>query len=573
LTSATSTTDGNGQAIITVKDTTAETATVTAKVGSNTADGGQTAGTAFSLYPVVSGITQGVNNSPADSITANTLMVQIEDMAGNVLTNQAVTLSLSGTTLGTGPATLKHGATVLTAADSLTTTTDGSGQLLLEATDITAESIAVSAAVNNGSPAQTQSSVFSLYPILDNLVIGTNNQPADNRSLNAVVATLVDLKGNRLLNTEATITFSADKSTAKFMQMSPLTAVTDGNGNLSIELYDNIVESVQVTAGFVSGSRAVDVYFAPAITITTFNGGKTDGSQNGSVTALVTNPTTGNPLSGMPVTLSVVSGTASLATTSAATDGSGQVVSLVSSSTQGPVTLQAATSGNKSAQRASGFLAPSFSGMTPPDSPMFALNSGFPTTGFVGAYFTMTLPSPFPTNATWTASNPSLLSIEQTTGVVSMIAEPGSGSLGTVTVSYPGVSVTSPAFTPNKWFKKTVVNQSGNYITDAPAKCAAMGNGYRQINVSDVTNADIPTCNPGSVTYPKGTFPGTLGYLAGEFGGIVSVSADSGPSTSECTAKRGTLVWPYGATGKSNTGLVTWSAIQTTNKYLCVRAN
>ncbi|MFS6817814.1 Ig-like domain-containing protein, partial [Citrobacter meridianamericanus] len=49
LTSATSTTDGNGQAIITVKDTTAETATVTAKVGSNTADGGQTAGTAFSL--------------------------------------------------------------------------------------------------------------------------------------------------------------------------------------------------------------------------------------------------------------------------------------------------------------------------------------------------------------------------------------------------------------------------------------------------------------------------------------------------------------------------------------------
>ncbi|MEB2725499.1 Ig-like domain-containing protein, partial [Citrobacter braakii] len=573
LSSATSSTDVNGQAIITVKDTTAETATVTAKVGSNAADAGQSTDTVFSLYPVVSGITQGVDGSPADNVTVNTLTVQIEDMAGNALANQAVTLSLSGTNLGTGPATLKHGATVLTAADSLTATTDGSGQLLLEATDITAESITVSAAVNNGSPGQTQSSAFGLYPILASLNIGDNNKPADNASWNSVIANVTDMKGNILKNTEVTLTFSADKGTVTFAESSPWTAVTDINGNLGPRLRDNTVESVQVTAGFVSGSKMAEVYFAPAITISTFNGGKTDGSQNGSVTALVTNPTTGNPLSGMPVTLSVVSGTASLATPSAVTDGSGQVVSLVNSSTQGPVTLQAATSGNKLAQRASGFLAPTFSGMTPPDSPMFALNSGFPTTGFVGAYFTMTLPSPFPTNATWTASNPSLLSIAQTTGVVSMIGEPGSGSLGTVTVSYPGVSVTSPAFTPNKWFKKTSVNQSGNYITDAPAQCAAMGNGYRQINVSDVTNAGIPSCNPGSLTRPRGAFPGTLGYLAGEFGGVVSFAADQGPSAQRCGNGNATLVWPYGSTGKSIAGQVSWSGIQTTSKYLCVRSN
>ncbi|HGY4723621.1 TPA: Ig-like domain-containing protein, partial [Citrobacter amalonaticus] len=83
LSSATSTTDGNGQAIITVKDTTAETATVTAKVGSNAADAGQSTDTAFSLYPVVSGITQGVDGSPADNVTVNTLTVQIADLAGN----------------------------------------------------------------------------------------------------------------------------------------------------------------------------------------------------------------------------------------------------------------------------------------------------------------------------------------------------------------------------------------------------------------------------------------------------------------------------------------------------------
>ncbi|STB67906.1 intimin [Citrobacter freundii] len=98
LNSATSTTDSNGQAVITVKDMTAETATITAKAGSNAADGGQTADTVFSLYPVVSGITQGVNNSPADNATQNTLTVQIADLAGNALKNQNVTLSLAGRT-------------------------------------------------------------------------------------------------------------------------------------------------------------------------------------------------------------------------------------------------------------------------------------------------------------------------------------------------------------------------------------------------------------------------------------------------------------------------------------------
>ncbi|STB67910.1 intimin-like protein [Citrobacter freundii] len=581
LSGATSTTNGSGQATVTVKDTTAETATLTAKVGTNAADTGKTVDTTFGLYPVVSGITQGVNNSPADSVTTNTLMVQVSDLAGNAIKNQGVTLNLAGTSLGTGPATLKYQTTVLTSASTAqAVTTDANGQVLLTATDITAETITVSMAVNNGSVAQTQTSTFALYPVVSSLTVGTNNVPADSTSLNTLVATITDKKGTSLASQSITLTLTADKGTATFTNTSPWTTTTNGSGQVTLSLKDNTVESVSVTAkaGTEPTGMVNSVYFTPNIAITVFNGGKTDGSQNGLMTAKVTNPTSGAPLSGMPVTLSVTSGAASIATTSGSSDGNGLFTSVVSSSTQGAVTIRAATSGGKTATANSGFLAPAFTGMTPPSSPTFGISSGFPNTGFVGAYFVLNLPTPFPTGSTWVASNPAVLSPNAADGTITMSGEP-SGSMGTITVSYPGVSITSPVIYPNKWFKKTTVNQSGNYITDAPVQCAAMGSGYRQINVSDVTNAGIPSCNPGSVTSPSGSFPGTQGYLAGEFGGVSSTAADIGPSAQKCGNGANTLVWPYGSTGvitngaAGRAGSVSWSNIQTSSKYLCVRAN
>lgn len=264
LNSATSVTDGNGQAVMTVKDTTAETATVSAKVGINTGDSGQSVDTAFSVYPVVSGITNGVNNSPADSITANKLLVQVSDLAGNALANQAVSLSLSGSNLGDGPATLKHNMTVLTAADSLTATTDGNGQLLLEATDVTHESITVSASVNNGSTVQTQTSTFSLYPVLGKLELGINNALADNVALNRYVATVTDKKGNVLPDTPVTVTFSLDSTTATADGIeSPWTGPTDGNGMISIPVKNSVPETVTMTA-HIQGNR-IDVKTAEAL--------------------------------------------------------------------------------------------------------------------------------------------------------------------------------------------------------------------------------------------------------------------------------------------------------------------
>ena len=107
LSSTTGTTNGSGVAIVTVKDKRSETATIMARVGTNAADSGKTATATFGLYPVVSGITQEVNNSSADGVTQSSLIVQVSDLAGNALVNHAVQLNLSGTDLMTGPATLK----------------------------------------------------------------------------------------------------------------------------------------------------------------------------------------------------------------------------------------------------------------------------------------------------------------------------------------------------------------------------------------------------------------------------------------------------------------------------------
>ncbi|MCO5784705.1 Ig-like domain-containing protein, partial [Citrobacter meridianamericanus] len=146
LSAASGITDATGKTpLITLKDTTAEMVTVTAKVHTTAADTGKTATADFALYPVVSAVTPVINNSPADNTTLNTLTVQVQDLAGNTLANQAVTLNFTGTDLKTGPATLKTGVTALSSADTaVAVTTDASGRVALTATDIRADTITVS---------------------------------------------------------------------------------------------------------------------------------------------------------------------------------------------------------------------------------------------------------------------------------------------------------------------------------------------------------------------------------------------------------------------------------------------
>ncbi|MCO5784627.1 beta strand repeat-containing protein, partial [Citrobacter meridianamericanus] len=261
LSVASGTTDATGKTpLITLKDTTAETVTVTAKVNTTAADTGKTATADFALYPVVSAVTPVINNSPADNTTLNTLTVQVQDLAGNALANQAVTLNFTGTDLKTGPATLKTGVTALSSADTaVAVTTDASGRVALTATDITAEAITVSVkTATSTQAAQTATSTFSIYPIVSSLTVGTNNVPANNTTLNTLTATVKDLKGNTLVNTPVKLTFSADKGTASFANASPWSTTTNAGGQVTLNLKDSsaVAETVNVTA-YAQGS-AID---------------------------------------------------------------------------------------------------------------------------------------------------------------------------------------------------------------------------------------------------------------------------------------------------------------------------
>lgn len=263
LSAVTSTTNASGVTTITVTDKMAETASVTANVSTNSADTGLTAAATFTLYPVVSGITPGVTNSPADGATQNTLIIQVSDLAGNALTNTATTLNFAGTDLKTGPATLKYGVTGITAASTaLPVTTDGSGQVLLTATNVTAESISVSVQVSlSTQEAKTASSTFVLYPLLGGLSVGTNSVPADNTATNSVIATFTNKKGAPLpAGTVVTFTFSLDKGTARVTNAtSPSwTGAIGAGGQVTFLLADSSANAETVTLkGYVQGS-AVD---------------------------------------------------------------------------------------------------------------------------------------------------------------------------------------------------------------------------------------------------------------------------------------------------------------------------
>ncbi|EEF4509068.1 hypothetical protein FWL67_19200 [Salmonella enterica] len=263
LSAITSTTNGSGVAIITVTDKTAETATITAKVSTNAADSGKTADVTFGLYPVVSSIAQGVNNSPADGATQNTLIIQVSDLAGNALANTATTLNFAGTDLKTGPATLKYGATGITAASTAqAVTTDANGQVTLTATNVTAESITVSAKTSTSTQAaMTQTSTFAVYPLLGSLVVGTNNVPADNTATNTVTATFTDKKGTPLATgTLVTFTFSLDKGTARVTNAtSPSwTGAVGAGGQVTFLLADSSATSETVTMTAYAQGSAID---------------------------------------------------------------------------------------------------------------------------------------------------------------------------------------------------------------------------------------------------------------------------------------------------------------------------
>lgn len=422
LSSATATTNASGVATVTVKDTTAETATIAAKVGTNAADTGKTADVTFGLYPVVSSIAPGVNNSPADGVTQNTLIVQVSDLAGNAIKNMPVTLNFAGTDLKTGPATLKYGATGITAASTAqAVTTDSSGQVVLTATNVTAESVSVSAKVSTSTQAaQTAASAFVAYPVLTpaNLTITSDTAPADGVTTNAVQAKVTDLKGNPLSG--KTVTFTVTSPSGQAAGTSTLTPVTDASGIATLTLTDRTMETAAVkatvgTAVPTNQVQTVTPVFKLFATLT-----MTVSNNNCAVACTVTFNVTALNANGGPVAGLVVGtydgGGYGTGGAKGTTSGAGTVTltrtytaATTNNMTYGyaniadnPVMSARNTEYATSQTPVTTVNPVSITNITTPANPYtFTTGSGFPQTGFNGAYFKVNLSDSNPTAYTW----------------------------------------------------------------------------------------------------------------------------------------------------------------------------
>ncbi|HDO1318486.1 Ig-like domain-containing protein [Aeromonas veronii] len=183
---------------------------------------------------VVAQLVTTTDNQPADNVSADLLTATVHDIEGNPMQGASVIWS--------------HGSTTATLG-AATSVTDSNGLATVTLINTRAETVAVTARAeaNSGDPGMTSDANFALYPVLDTLAVGTNNQSANNKAFNTIVATFKDLNGSVLANVPITVQFSADKGTVTFDNESPWMATTNDLGEVIVSLRNNVVEDVEVT--------------------------------------------------------------------------------------------------------------------------------------------------------------------------------------------------------------------------------------------------------------------------------------------------------------------------------------
>ncbi|EAM9431774.1 hypothetical protein BCN14_27840 [Salmonella enterica] len=206
----TSETDSSGVATMTVKDTMAEMATVSAKVGINTGDSGQSVDTAFSVYPVISSMTVTKNEASADGKEFNLIEVKVTDVSGKSLSGQTVTVTTASTTPPTEAI-----------IPQLPAITDVNGLTTVKVVDTKMESPEITAKVGgtiaDARQTRTVTTDFSPYAKIESLLMNaTNKEPGKTCKVPCEVtlsAKVVDAKNRPLPNVTVAISGSVTGTT------------------------------------------------------------------------------------------------------------------------------------------------------------------------------------------------------------------------------------------------------------------------------------------------------------------------------------------------------------------------
>ncbi|MGQ3660705.1 inverse autotransporter beta domain-containing protein [Citrobacter braakii] len=327
-----------------------------------------------------------------------------------------------------------------------------------------------------------------------NLKFTVDGAKADGVATDEVVALVTDNAGNGVPG--MAVVFTADNG-AKIVGGSTVT--TDAGGKATITLTNTRAGDVMVTAGINSSEVSTKGSFVADAATSAVNTLDSDVvTQVADGTRVITFTATlkdgsGDPVPGAVVDFSTGSTTAVLGT-AAATDADGKTTVTLKDAVAEPVTVtakSAANAGDSGKTKDVTFIEPPPVPMSAPtrvkvNGEEFAIDSGFPKTGFDGAEFQLEMDGNAANNSdyTWTVKSGSWVSVDP----VGKVTFTGEGNNSEVTITATPKTGGSPqtfSFRLSGWFIHDSARRSG---TDADEWCAAQP-GYATPPHTQMVNA------------------------------------------------------------------------------------
>jgi hypothetical protein len=351
-------TNAAGQATFEVKDTVAESVTLTA---TDTTDSpsivlptAQVTFQASAPSATDSTITESSNTGPADGVTPVLIIVNINDQFGNPLAGKTVTLQNSSTSG-------LEASTPIADGSSQPGVTDAEGQAEFEVSDEAAETVTFSAtdttdniSVTGDNPPSSSSVAvaFTSGPADANQSTTTSNPTqvaANGTQASTITVNLFDHFGNAVANN--TIAISALNGSSVITQVDP---VTNANGQATFTVTDITQEVVtysltDTSDNLLLGARAVVIFGNPpvpppvpadSVLLASPTSLPADGTTTGTITVLMYDGNA-NAVEGKSVTLTASGGSSKITAVSAVTDNDGTATFNVSDSTPETVSYTA----------------------------------------------------------------------------------------------------------------------------------------------------------------------------------------------------------------------------------------
>ncbi|WP_330985363.1 MULTISPECIES: Ig-like domain-containing protein [Enterobacterales] len=335
-------TDDNGIVTVSLKDSVAESVTLTAS-GAGLSSPVTAVFTPVSVSNIV--VSMVTNNSPADNATINEAQAVVTDSNGQPLQGVTVTWSLSGSTTA-----------ILTTAT--TATTDNSGIAKVSLKDSVSEPVTVTA--TSGTKTSSTTATFTTV-VAKNIVvkITKDNSVANNTDLNTAQATVTDSGGKPIANMAVNWSLSGISSAEI---ASEAISYTDQEGKTSVSVKDAVAESVTVMANAdqIENSAVMNFTSVPVGTLVVTverNNAFADGVDTNQ-TKVIVRDSSGQPISGESVTWSLSGSTTAHASSplDVSTNSQGEALLSVTDLVAESNVVITATANGKSAQATISFI-------------------------------------------------------------------------------------------------------------------------------------------------------------------------------------------------------------------------